>query len=559
MDTGSAASTSVVHCLTGFVFLEAVDERTSHEAFRRAIERHFHVNAKEQVLLVGPACVRLTSRKPLFPQVAGRRVYVYDHAMLTGEGVRVVDESSRMESVAQAPEYQADLQPPGTPTEALLGVVRGDADRAVFAAEAVASEMQRLRRECTACVAEQALIQEAVQAALRNAQTYTREVGEGMRRAQSRVRRLLRRTQPLLTGFEGVLERLRRVPLHPALRSEGRATLLDCLPQEKLLPWRDYCQRTHDHLAERAARAAEKLDALARSLAEQERSAAGFPVDKARDLANSLTALVHESQQLLLATLEARDAIAATATGAGEGDGFGESGGGGGGGGVGDGSGAAATSEDELGSGWAVLALTRARHTLAGAQQHTRSLLALHAQSRGAASDVLGLKRATVLRASALMRNVAELQTALRAVRGAVSRLEALAREHEESVKHLEHVRDLPAAYAHSILDVIRRQHQERAFVAQVHRFERQVTRWLRHEAERRDRITAMHHLPSRLIPGILRRPLAVSIHLRDPNPPQRAQLPEVDYDEEHVQLLLSLLEESERQRQERAREVEEE
>lgn len=56
----------------------------------------------------------------------------------------------------------------------------------------------------------------------------------------------------LVDSFEGVLEQLRKVDLHPKLRKSGRATLLDCVSEGKLRALAQEC-RQHLGLATAAA------------------------------------------------------------------------------------------------------------------------------------------------------------------------------------------------------------------------------------------------------------------------------------------------------------------
>lgn len=57
-----------------------------------------------------------------------------------------------------------------------------------------------------------------------------------------------------LASFERAMEALAEVDLLPALQTDGRRTLADCVPQERLRRWAAECARSHEHFAAKARR-----------------------------------------------------------------------------------------------------------------------------------------------------------------------------------------------------------------------------------------------------------------------------------------------------------------
>ncbi|KAJ7550899.1 hypothetical protein O6H91_07G123700 [Diphasiastrum complanatum] len=110
---------------------------------------------------------------------------------------------------------------------------------------AIFSSSQRKFDACRRLLREQQVQQMALATARENMDHYYTIIDQLYKEFMKRFTLRQRQHSDLLANFERDLERLRVCKLHPALRTEARKTLLDCVKEGSLRKWADDCAISH--------------------------------------------------------------------------------------------------------------------------------------------------------------------------------------------------------------------------------------------------------------------------------------------------------------------------
>lgn len=367
-----------------------------------------------------------------------------------------------------------------------------------------------------------------------------------------------RRFGPLLHHFDSVLDRLAKINLHPLLQTEHKRTLRDALPAEKLRERRTLCQaelgkvggsggaaplakhRAHsapsparDQLASRRATFEDHAGALTQAVEGME----GLRPPETHDLraraAEDLEQCMdpEEGEEGAEGAEWTPPSLAPVRQIMGEHR--------------------QDTARHEeasqlprTGGGMRAILVSRARQTVRLLRDKADELAQARDEAASTASAADDTRDRAATDARALIRNVSRVQGELR-------RLDHLVAAHCERLQHLErsavyleHADRLPHAYAHCVVEVIRRTLWEQYYWSKVREFHRKAQRWRAEEKERRQRLLAMHTLPNGLIPGLEAKPAVAGTYYRK----SEATVPPIQYEAEHIDPLLPFLQVPEEQ-----------
>ncbi|KAE9005827.1 hypothetical protein PF005_g12857 [Phytophthora fragariae] len=247
------ASTGVEHAVA------LISANVVVEELREELARLSGVPMAEQILLCGPPFARLDPRRPIeyygLP-AEDKEVFLYDRRLLSQEAATpppavaalapvhaqlpsqpvASSEGSKMLSESSHPmmralvEYEGYFQLQVSQSEALESGTWAN----ITASERGAQELQVQER--------------AIAAAVANLDLFKTSMMKHFAPFWADFQATSDKHERLLSQFDSYLEALSTVELHPALASEERKTLYDCIPVEKEREWAAQCEQSHTHV-----------------------------------------------------------------------------------------------------------------------------------------------------------------------------------------------------------------------------------------------------------------------------------------------------------------------
>ncbi|ETP45872.1 hypothetical protein, variant 1 [Phytophthora nicotianae P10297] len=229
------------------------------EELREELERLSGVPVADQILLGGPPFVRLDPRRAVeyygLP-AEDKEVFLYDRRLLSQEAATpsptaaaltpvhvelpsqpvASSEGSKMLSESSHPmmralvEYEGYFQLQVSQSEVLESGTRAN----ITASERGAQELQVQER--------------AIAAAIANLDLFKTSMMKHFTPFWADFQATNEKHERLLSQFDSYLEALATVDLHPALATEERKTLYDCIPVEKEREWAAQCEQSHTHV-----------------------------------------------------------------------------------------------------------------------------------------------------------------------------------------------------------------------------------------------------------------------------------------------------------------------
>ncbi|KAG2843968.1 hypothetical protein PC111_g1938 [Phytophthora cactorum] len=247
------ASTGAVHAVA------LASANVVVEELREELERLSGVPAADQILLGGPPFARLDPRRAVeYYGLPGedKEVFLYDRRLLSQEAATLPptaaalaavyvelpsqpvasSEGSKMLSESSHPmmralvEYEGYFQLQVSQSEALESGTRAN----ITASERGAQELQVQER--------------AIAAAVANLDLFKTSMMKHFAPFWADFEATSDKHERLLSQFDSYLEALATVDLHPALATEARKTLYDCIPVEKEREWAAQCEQSHTHV-----------------------------------------------------------------------------------------------------------------------------------------------------------------------------------------------------------------------------------------------------------------------------------------------------------------------
>ncbi|RLN64263.1 hypothetical protein BBJ29_004494 [Phytophthora kernoviae] len=247
------ASTGVVQTIA------LVSANVVVEELREELARVSGVPVADQILLGGPPFARLDPRRPVeyygLP-TEDKEVFLYDRRLLSQEAATppptavelapvvvklpsqpvASSEGSRMLSESSHPmmralvEYEGYFQLQVSQSEALESGTRAN----ISASERGTHELQVQER--------------AIAAAVANLDLFKTSMMKHFAPFWSDFQATNEKHDRLLSQFDSYLDTLATVELHPALATDERKTLYDCIPVEKEREWAAQCEQSHTHV-----------------------------------------------------------------------------------------------------------------------------------------------------------------------------------------------------------------------------------------------------------------------------------------------------------------------
>jgi hypothetical protein len=362
---------------------------------------------------------------------------------------------------------------------------------------------------CAECLHQLNVQVEALDAAVDNLGSFFKSIAKDFRAFWEKTVAQRRKDAGVLASFPENLNFLKRMRIHKNLARDGKETLYDCCPVERLQQWAADCQRLDRGLDQKV----EHLNALFQSV----QASVGAEVN-GRGRAKFLGPLDELTQQLLAvqASVEAvvRDSVAVL--------------------------------EGRHGKLQAVLVakgenidlLTIVQDLGKMREDHLNNILPSLAREMddklmGLMDQCADLKNEAALAQFQGLKKVSKLQAMVSELKQKQASLQEVLRAQHTRVAQLLPMEKMPSAYAACLAEVARRRAHRAMVIAEVRAVSKKMNKLRSEEIERREAFLRRHgcYLPADLVPGLSNpRPAAVEIGLRSTS--QDEALPDVDVDD---------------------------
>jgi hypothetical protein len=351
---------------------------------------------------------------------------------------------------------------------------------------------------CRDCISEQRTQRAALNAAVANLDTHRSQISRQAAAFQNHTTKQQERHLSLLTRFEPALAKLASIQLHPMLCHQGCATLQDCIPVDRERDWAMRCKQALGALTEKVAEMIEKESGLKAHVQKEIEDAA------LAELAPSLDKLEHAQanaeKKFLLQSERAKgiesnyDYVRQAVTSINE--------------------------RNKQGSQQLenLSTLLVNLEKMQGSQNEVmEAIMRTDKELREHVVDCSNLKNMLGEALFVRMRSVARLMTGMRPTKFMINALREASFQQAGNFGNLEHVHQLPTAYASAQLEVVRRRAYGRRLVADASSAEQRWRQMRHEELELRKRFLREHgqHLPTNLIPGLADAPPRCWVHSR--------------------------------------------
>lgn len=263
-------------------------DAAAHAEFRKQLSEHTGVPARDQIILAGPPFKSYTRTLP--PK--GVAVFLYDRRSLGKSATSGVVETEGAGPMAQ---LEAAVQPVALPTSpaamdesfkaAVDKLETSGAQRPPLQATVLDYERQFMllllkgqafqqsaQARLHACEVWHGCIERqmaALSAAVSNLEDHLGNAQKDYAETLDQLRSQHDTGVRLLDGFEQVLDKLGRTPLHPALQGETYRTLRDCVPYDRYRPFVAQCRISQERLTQSTQALVEMYESLERGVSSQ--------------------------------------------------------------------------------------------------------------------------------------------------------------------------------------------------------------------------------------------------------------------------------------------------
>ncbi|RLN56522.1 hypothetical protein BBJ28_00016740 [Nothophytophthora sp. Chile5] len=299
---GDPAVVRVGDASTGAVY--AIALASNHvviEELREELARISGIPAHDQILLGGPPFARLDPRRPV--EFYGLPTVLPSQPVASSEGSRMLSESSHPMMRALV-EYEGYFQLQVSQSEALEKGTRAN----ITASERGTRELQVQERAIAAAVANLDLFKTSMM------KHFAPFWADFQAASDKHVR--------LLSQFDSYLATLATVELHPALTTDTRKTLFDCIPVDKEREWAVQCEQSQSHVHAQVMRLLQVHDKVGQEVtdmvtahehASREYEEASAELQQMKALASKqagITATLRDNLVYVLSSIEETSSIA---------------------------------------------------------------------------------------------------------------------------------------------------------------------------------------------------------------------------------------------------------
>ncbi|ETW05950.1 hypothetical protein, variant [Aphanomyces invadans] len=244
----------VINAMDGLQHDLDLSARASIHSLRQALVLKTGVPVDDQILLHGPPYARLDPKKSIesynLPN-ASTSIFLYDRRILSLDkppAPRIVLQPQNVHAPAALPSspfnHSKLLQETSSPLLRALFDYESQFQQQVLMAEAVESTAIARLAATEACVEQLEHQSRAIQAALSNLDTHHVAMQARFTPFWSDFQHTSADHTQLLENFDTYVNRLQTIPLHPALATATRSTLLDCIPLDRERDWFVSCQQS---------------------------------------------------------------------------------------------------------------------------------------------------------------------------------------------------------------------------------------------------------------------------------------------------------------------------
>ncbi|KAK1945095.1 Autophagy-related protein 11 [Phytophthora citrophthora] len=495
---------------TGAIYAVAlVSANVVVEELREELERLSGVPANDQILLCGPPFARLDPRRAIeyygLP-AEDKEVFLYDRRLLSQEEATLPStatpitpvhvrlpsepvassEGSRMLSESSHPmmralvEYEGYFQLQVSQSEALETGTRAN----ITASERGAQELQVQERAIAAAVANLDLFKTSMMKHFAPFWTDFQTTSEKHER--------------LLSQFENYLEALVAVELHPALATEERKTLYDCIPVEKERDWAVQCEQSHNHVRGQVLKLQQVHDEICKEVedmmtehsdAYREYHEASAELEHMKALGSkqmNITSTVRENLQYVLSSIEETSSIAS-------------------------GSNPMQASTNALDVCRRIDELYQGQqNTIPDAQKLVEDIV-VHVHR------IAAKKSATFERVHSTLRQISASQSKIRDFENSLSVFREALTAQKKHFYELEHLDKLPESYAACLKEISRRLKYGRMFSDRIQSMAEELAQLREDEVQNREEFLRSfgQHLPRDFVSGLAEKPSHCEFRMR--------------------------------------------
>ncbi|EGZ15965.1 hypothetical protein PHYSODRAFT_561675 [Phytophthora sojae] len=510
------ASTGAVHAVA------LVSANVVVEELREELARLSGVPVGEQILLCGPPFARLDPRRAVeyygLP-AEDKEVFLYDRRLLSQEAATpppamaltpvhaklpsqpvASSEGSKMLSESSHPmmralvEYEGYFQLQVSQSEALESGTCAN----ITASERGAQELQVQER--------------AIAAAVANLDLFKTSMMKHFAPFWADFQATTDKHERLLSQFDSYIEALGTVELHPALATEERKTLYDCIPVEKEREWAAQCEQSHTHVRSQVLKlqqvhddickeVTEMMNAHAEACREYEEASAELEQMKALGSKQmSITSNLRDNLQYVLSSIEETSTIAS-------------------------GSNPMQASTNALDVCRRIDALYQGQQNMVPDAQKLVEDIIAHVH------NIAAKKATTFARVHSTLRQISISQSKIRDFENSLAVFrEALAAQ-KKHFHELEHLDKLPESYAACLKEISRRLKYGRMFSDRIQSMAEELAQLREDEVQHREEFLRSYgqHLPRDFVTGLAEKPSHCEFRMR----PFDQSLPLIEDDED--------------------------
>eukprot|EP00898_Chlorokybus_atmophyticus_P004732 jgi/Chlat1/525/Chrsp103S00995 len=225
------------------------DGNTSVEWVQQALANLTGIPSAEQILLSGGAKLEAARQLAAYTlPAANKQLYLYNRSQLRSDSPapHIVDVQevtiAEVPPVLETGHHPLDDSP--SPLLRALPYYERHFAHHLAQVQAIHEASQQRLKLAAQLVAEQRVQAAAIDAAGENVDVHYRSIAQLRDEFLRSYDRSYDAHQRLLSNFERDMDSLRERALHPALQTEARHSLLDCVPEAKLRKWADDCRRS---------------------------------------------------------------------------------------------------------------------------------------------------------------------------------------------------------------------------------------------------------------------------------------------------------------------------
>ncbi|KAG1711019.1 hypothetical protein DVH05_013738 [Phytophthora capsici] len=479
------------------------------EELREELERLSGVPANDQILLCGPPFARLDPRRAIeyygLP-AEDKEVFLYDRRLLSQEEATLPptatpiapvhvrlpsepvasSEGSRMLSESSHPmmralvEYEGYFQLQVSQSEALETGTRAN----IAASERGTQELQVQER--------------AIAAAVANLDLFKTSMMKHFAPFWIDFQTTSEKHERLLSQFESYLEALATVELHPALATEERKTLYDCIPVEKEREWAVQCEQSHNHVRGQVLKLHRVHDEICKEVeammtehadAYREYHEASAELEQMKVLGNkqmNITSTVRHNLQYVLSSIEETSSIA--------------------------------SGSNPMQASTNALDVCRRIDELYQGQQNTiPDAQKLLEDIVGHVHKIADRKSATFERVHSTLRQISVSQSKIRDFENSLSVFREALTAQKKHFYELEHLDKLPESYAACLKEISRRLKYGRMFSDRIQSMAEELAQLREDEVQNREEFLRSfgQHLPRDFVSGLAEKPSHCEFRMR--------------------------------------------